>query len=137
MFDDRVITVGTVKGNNPTELKDLSNKVANTRLGGGTALFDCVKAALDESSQNFQPDQYNYTVIAMTDGRSNRGMAQRSFESYYKANKFTVPVFGILFGDADDSQMRTFVTTTNGELCDGRSGGEALLLCFRKAKGSN
>lgn len=137
MFDERVVTVGTVNGNNPTELKDLSNKVANTTLGGGTALFDCVRAALDDVLENYQPDQYNYTVVAMTDGRSNRGMSQREFEAYYKANKFTVPVFGIAFGDADESQMRTFITTTNGELCDGRSGGEALLLCFRKAKGSN
>lgn len=137
MFDNRVVNVGSVNGNNPTELKNLSRQVASTNLGGGTALFDCVKTALDEIRQNFQPDQYNYTVIAMTDGRSNRGMSQRSFESYYKTNKFAVPVFGIMFGDADDSQMRTFITTTNGELCDGRSGGEALLLCFRKAKGSN
>jgi Ca-activated chloride channel homolog len=137
MFDNNVVTVGTVSGNNPTRLKDLSKKVANTTLGGGTALFDCVRAALDEISKNYQPDQYNYTVIAMTDGRSNRGMSQRDFEAYYKANKFTVPVFGIAFGDADDSQMKTFITTTNGEICDGRSGGEALLLCFRKAKGSN
>lgn len=137
MFDDKVITVGTVDGNDPTALKALSKKVASTTLGGNTALFECVKAALDEISENYRPDQYNYTVIAMTDGQSNRGMEQRGFEAYYKANKFTVPVFGILFGDADDSQMKTFITTTNGEICDGRSGGEALLLCFRKAKGSN
>jgi len=137
MFDERVVTVGTVNGNNPTELKALSNRVANTTLGGGTALFGCVRSALDEIRQNYEPDQFNYTVIAMTDGRSNRGMSQREFESYYKANQFSVPVFGIAFGDADESQMRTFITTTNGELCDGRSGGEALLLCFRKAKGSN
>lgn len=137
MFDDKVVTVGTVKGNNPTQLKNLSKKVASTTLGGGTALFECVKAALDEIEQNFHPDQYNYTVIAMTDGRSNKGMSQDAFEAYYTAKKFTVPVFGILFGDADDRQMKTFVTTTNGEICDGRSGGEALLVCFRQAKGSN
>lgn len=137
MFDDRVANVGSVNGNNATDLKNLSKKVASTTLGGGTALFDCVRAALDEISQNFQPDQYNYTVVAMTDGRSNRGLSQSGFESYYRSKKLTVPVFGIMFGDADDSQMRTFVTTTNGEVCDGRSGGEALLLCFRKAKGSN
>jgi Ca-activated chloride channel homolog len=137
MFDERVVTVGTVDGNNPTELKALSDKVANTTLGGGTALFECVRAALNDIRDNYQPDQYNYTVVAMTDGRSNRGMSQQDFEAYYQANKFTVPVFGISFGNADDSQMRTFITTTNGELCDGRSGGEALLLCFRKAKGSN
>lgn len=137
MFDDRVVTVGTVEGNSPTALKDLSKKVASTTLGGNTALFECVRTALDELSDNYQPEQYNYTVIAMTDGQSNRGMSQREFEAYYKTNNFAVPVFGILFGDADDSQMKTFVTTTNGEICDGRSGGEALLLCFRKAKGSN
>ncbi len=137
MFDDRVVTVGTVDGNNPANLKALSNKIASTTLGGNTALFECVRTALDEINRNYQPDQYNYTVVAMTDGRSNRGMSPEAFESYYKANKFTVPVFGIVFGDADESQMRTFVTTTNGELCDGRSGEEALLLCFRKAKGSN
>lgn len=137
MFDERVVNVGSVQGNDPVALKNLANQVAKTNLGGGTALFDCVKAALNDIRQNYQPDQYNYTVVAMTDGKSNRGISQQSFESYYQANKFTIPVFGIEFGDADDSQLKTFITTTNGELCDGRSGGEALLVCFRSAKGSN
>ena len=70
----------------------------------------------------------------MTDGLSNSDH-QDEFESAYKSRGRDLPIFSIMFGDADPSQLKSLATLSNAKVFDGRSGDLAAV--FRQAKGFN
>ena len=72
--------------------------------------------------------------LLMTDGRSNSDH-QDEFESAYKSRGRDLPIFSIMFGDADPSQLKSLATLSNAKVFDGRSGDLAAV--FRQAKGFN
>lgn len=149
-FSNDTQLIGSVAGNDPSQLVALSKQVSGTDLGGGTALFDCLATAMTYVQKNYDPS-YAWEIVAMTDGASNQGMAVNDFVGTYDANSKTVttntngfweksqyqiPVYSIAFGDADLSQLNA-LTATGGSVCVGTSGGDALAKCFRDAKGNN
>ena len=56
------------------------------------------------------------------------------FESAYQELGSEVPVFSIMFGDADESQLQELAEYTNARVFDGR---ENLTEAFRSVKGYN
>lgn len=133
-FNEQVSPSGTVNGNDANQLKALSNKVKKLSANGSTNMFGCVEDAIDQIAKSFQPNAYNYAVIVLTDGQSNRGPSASDFANYYRKKNLAIPVFGITFGDADTSQLGVLVTATNGAVYDGKSN---MIDAFRKAKGNN
>jgi len=132
-FSDMTVQIGNaLEGNDPGALKALSTLITTRGTGSGTALFDCVKAALAYIADRDNP-KYGYSVIAMTDGQSNTGATATDFENYYRGQNLNIPVYGIAFGSADVSQMSVFVNT-GGAVYDGRLDVAA---AFRQAKGNN
>ena len=73
-------------------------------------------------------------IVLMTDGRSNSDH-QDEFESAYKSRGRDLPIFSIMFGDADPSQLKSLATLSNAKVFDGRSGDLAAV--FRQVKGFN
>jgi Ca-activated chloride channel family protein len=143
-FSSRVFEIGKlVEGNDPKALKNLSDNIRLTTPAGSTAMFDCLRTALDFIGTSYDPKSYNYGVIAMTDGASNAGMTVSQFPSYYQTKKLAVPMYAIAFGDATFDQLNVLKTLKSGDVlvpgsvCDGRQGGAELIRCFREAKGSN
>jgi hypothetical protein len=123
---------GQIQGNDPALLQDLSYEVSQFQVGGNTALFDCVESALRYLGASLDP-VYNYSVIALTDGHSNEGADSAAFADFYRKGRYTVPVYGIAFGDADLTQLETF-KLTGGDVYDGR--GDAAN-AFLMARGNN
>jgi Ca-activated chloride channel homolog len=142
-FSTSTTDLGTVTGQDAATLKRLSKTIEGRRPDGGTALFSCIRDAIERIANGYNLSKFNYSVIAMTDGQSNAGLSDTDFVRYYQNKRLAVPVFGIAFGDADLVQMNRFKTLRAGDVlvpgavCDGRAGGESLVLCFRQAKGSN
>ena len=56
------------------------------------------------------------------------------FMENYRALGMDVPVFSIMFGDADPEQLEQLAEATNARVFDGR---EELIDAFRKVKGYN
>lgn len=81
-----------------------------------------------------EASQYTTAIVLMTDGRSNSDH-QDEFESAYKSRGRDLPIFSIMFGDADPSQLKSLATLSNAKVFDGRSGDLAAV--FRQAKGFN
>jgi Ca-activated chloride channel family protein len=136
-FSDHTETVGSVTGNDPTALKVLSAKVANTDLGGGTGMFDCLSKALDYAGDHYDAS-FAWEIIAMTDGGSNQGMSSGEFTSkwqvFQQKTGISIPVYAIAFGnDVDHAQLET-LKATGGAVYDGTSNVAA---AFRNAKGNN
>jgi Ca-activated chloride channel family protein len=75
-------------------------------------------------------------VILMTDGKSNPGYDFSNFQARRReiGLNWDIPVFGILFGDASDEQLKQLAEATSGRVFDGR---HDLVAAFREARGYN
>lgn len=133
-FGDTTFQIGqTTNGSDPAALKELSNLIAASTVVGGTALYDCVRDALDFVGRHYEPERYAFSVIALTDGVNSVGSSAQDFSTYYANKGLDVPVYGIAFGNADFSEMSVF-NQTGGAVYDGRQDVGA---AFRAARSNN
>jgi len=96
----------------------------NLRMTGSTALYDSVLAALSNMHLERQKNpNYQYSVVAFTDGENNRGRTLAQFKAAYAQlpeDVRAIPVFMVLFGEAHESELRDLVATTGGRVFDAR-----------------
>ena len=83
---------------------------------------------------SYDVKQYSPAIILMTDGKSQNSLQGSGFTEFYRESGLDVPVFSIMFGDAEDAQLKALATLTNARVFDGR---QDLIDAFRKVKGYN
>jgi Ca-activated chloride channel family protein len=97
---------------------------AGLNMRGGTALFDAVLKSLKNMADEKQRSPgYQYSVVAFTDGENNKGRTFEEFKRDYELlpeDARSIPVFMVLFGDANEKQLRELVKVTGGRLFDAR-----------------
>lgn len=135
-FSDSVGGVGTIVGNDPTSSLNLLNQLIAFRDGGGTNIYGCVMYALDELQRQTNPDTLP-AVIVLTDGMHNGGTSFRNLKDYYTEAGLTIPIYSIMLGEAQKGDLESLAQLSNGRICDGRQGEEALIQCFKDFRGSN
>jgi Ca-activated chloride channel family protein len=93
-------------------------------MTGGTALYDSVLAALTHSlEQRKKNPQYQYSVVAFTDGENTMGRDLAAFERSYNQlpeDVRGIPVFMVLFGEAKEADLKRLVQITGGKVFDAR-----------------
>ena len=103
------------------EVRDFAE---NLKMNGGTALYDAVLQALINMNEQRQKNpNYQYSVVAFTDGESNKGRDLAQFKAAYAAlpeDVRAIPVFMVLFGEANEKALKELVATTGGRLFDAR-----------------
>lgn len=106
------------------ELKRVRDTADELRMAGGTAMYDAVLTGLqnmlEERKRN--PD-YQYSVVAFTDGKSNMGRRLEDFKRAYAQlpeDVRGIPVFMVLFGEADAADLKALVEITGGKVFDAR-----------------
>ena len=129
-FDDQVLAEYTAVGSG-AELEALYDRVESQDTGSGTDMYVAAEEALQVLS-HYDLSQYTPAVILMTDGMS--GGSFDAFMEQYQELGEDVPVFSIMFGDADSEQLEELAAATNARVFDGR---EDLIDAFRKVKGYN
>ena len=96
------------------------------QMNGGTALYDAVLQALVNMNQERQKNPgYQYSVVAFTDGEVNKGRDMAQFKTAYAAlpeDVRAIPVFMVLFGEANEAALKDLVATTGGRVFDARKG---------------
>ena len=130
LFDDRVLAEYTAVGSGG-ELEALYEKVKEQPTGAGTDMYIAADEALNVLQQ-YDLSQYTPAVILLTDGMS--GGSYDAFMEHYREMGEDVPIFSIMFGDADPEQLDELAAATNARVFDGR---EDLIDAFRKVKGYN
>lgn len=94
------------------------------RMTGGTALYDSVLAALKHMLEQKQKNpNYQYSVVAFTDGENTKGRSLQEFQQAYAAlpeDVRGIPVFMVLFGEAKEADLKALVQTTGGKVFDAR-----------------
>ena len=69
----------------------------------------------------------------MTDGESNYNRLNQ-LQSVYKQINKDIPIFSIMFGYADETQLEDIANLTNAKVFDGRTN---LLEAFKQVRGYN
>ena len=129
-FDSRILN--EFYTDNGEETSNMIEKIKNQELGGSTNLYMPVMKAFDILSDE-NPDDYNLSVILMTDGEGNSGYFS-DYKKAYKSLKHKIPVYAIMFGSASRYQLEEITDLSNGKVFDGRSN---LLSAFKEVRGYN
>ena len=94
------------------------------QMSGGTALYDSVLAALEHMlAEKKKNPNYQYSVVAFTDGENNEGRKLADFQKAYAQlpeDVRGIPVFMVLFGEASEAELKQLVQTTGGRVFDAR-----------------
>ena len=94
------------------------------RMTGGTALYDAVLTALTNmNAERAKNPDYQYSVVAFTDGEANKGRTLAEFKEAYAAlpeDVRAIPVFMVLFGEANENDLKGLVAVTGGRVFDAR-----------------
>lgn len=120
----------SIKTGSDNDLAFLLRDVKGTNVGGGTDIYLAALKAFELLEQ--YPDDYNKSVVLMTDGESN---CMTFYEFQEKAKSHTVvPVYSITFGSAKPKQLKQLAEETGGKVFDGV---KDLTNAFREVRGYN
>jgi Ca-activated chloride channel family protein len=89
---------------------------------GDTAIYTSLEGAYGHLGS----DEDTFTsIVLMTDGENTRGASPSDFEAFHRrlpGGQREIPVFPILFGDSDRSELQHIADLTGGRLFDARKG---------------
>ena len=116
------------KGNDTSKL---ITKISSARPTGGTNIYGCSVEALKELKK--YNDDYTKSVILMTDGLSNTG-SYTSLVNYYQILDEKIPIYSIMFGASDETELTNIANLTNAKVFDGRT---SLIRAFKEVRSYN
>ncbi len=106
------------------ELSRVRDFAEGLKMNGGTALYDAVLQALTQMNAERQKNpNYQYSVVAFTDGEVNKGRSLAEFKAAYAElpeDVRAIPVFMVLFGEANEAALKDLVSITGGRTFDAR-----------------
>lgn len=134
-FSGKVLNIWNTDNGLKTE--ELLNNISTLQPSGSTNIYDtCIQALAilkDEDLKDEDFENYNVSVVLMTDGMSNVG-SMSNLKSYYNAIKIDIPIYSIMFGSAYEDELEDIASFTNAKVFDGRTD---LLKAFKQVRGYN
>jgi Ca-activated chloride channel family protein len=104
-----------------TAVRDAADQL---KMTGGTALYDAVFVSLERMlAERKKHPNYQYSVVAFTDGENNQGRTLEAFKRDYQAlpeDVRGIPVFWVLFGEANEKDLKALAQLTGGRVFDAR-----------------
>lgn len=110
----------------------LINSILSLSPTGATNIYDSSIRALEILSEE-DTNNYNVSVVLMTDGMSNMGSYATLSRKYREIGK-DIPIYSIMFGDAYEQDLTQIADLTNAKVFDGRLD---LLRAFKEVRGYN
>lgn len=132
-FDAEVKNIYTAESAGDAELERLYEEFSKEEPDGGTDMYLALEKGLEIISDSYDLSDYTPALILMTDGESIDSH-KREFWDLYQEKNMDIPVFSIMFGDADPTQLEDLAGLTNARVFDGRTD---LVSAFRSVKGYN
>lgn len=114
------------------DVSDLREAIKDLSPLGSTNIYEATSTAL-EILEKEELEKYNASIVLMTDGKSNMGKFS-NLKNDYTGDKTKIPVYSILFGDAEENELQEIADLTNGKIFDGRTD---LLQAFKEVRGYN
>lgn len=91
---------------------------------GDTAIFTSLEKAYEHLDAGRSQDTFT-SIVLMTDGENTTGADAADFDAFYAGldrDRRETPVFPILFGDSDRSELEHIAELTGGRLFDAQEG---------------
>lgn len=129
-FSNEVLDVWSAEGNS-TDLEALYDEVAGLFPAGGTNIYEAMQKGM-ELLKEYDLSNYTPAIILLTDGQSQD--YSPDFKAFYEEQGMDIPIFSIMYGEADSSQLEQLADMTNARVFDGRSD---LTGAFQKVRGYN
>ncbi len=123
---------GVVSTNDGTEVSQILKKIEDSSPYGGTAIYAAANKALDLLKDE-DKDVRNKSIILMTDGEGNIGK-YKDLSKHYSQIGENIPIYSIMFGDANPKQLEEIAKLTNGKVFDGK---QDLVKAFKEVRGYN
>ncbi len=105
-------------------LEQVREYASGLTMKGGTAMYDAILEALTQMSAAQAKDRnYQYSVIAFTDGENTQGRNLTQFKEAYAAlseDARAIPVFTVAFGEASDTALKEISKLSGGRSFDAR-----------------
>lgn len=119
------------------QMNQIRYTIERFKANGKTAIFDALVRAckLAENARKNDPDRY-YSIVLMSDGKSNAGMGLNQFMRYYRQveqRSGQIKTFPIIFGETDQAAMKQIAEASGGRMFDGNH--ESLADVFKKIRG--
>ena len=124
--------LGTWSTNKGTETENILAQIHSLRPNGTTAIYPSAIEAL-KLLKDDDPEVYNSSVILMTDGMANVGTFNELEYEYAKIQK-EIPIYSIMFGDADEYELEYIAELTHAKVFDGKTD---LVKAFKEVRGYN
>ncbi len=115
-----------------TQTADLIREINDRKPSGGTALYPAAQKAL-QLLESEDRNTYNTSIILMTDGMANRGSFSE-LKWTYDSIGLDIPIYSIMFGSADESELNSIAELTNAKVFDGKTD---LVKAFKEVRGYN
>lgn len=111
--------------NPQAELDRIKQLAGGLTAKGGTAIYDSLVRGYQLIGQQAaaDPDRF-HSIVLMTDGENQNGSGLPGFEAAFRAlpaHARQIPVFTVLFGESNQSEMDRVAALTGGRVFDGRS----------------
>ncbi|HKX28906.1 MAG TPA: VWA domain-containing protein [Blastocatellia bacterium] len=140
-FNSRVTDVWRAEGNQPGTLRELLARIEAKIPDAGTDIYSPAIQGLEILNQEPNLDRYLPSVVLMTDGASNEGKRFGDLETEWNQlqpgwskRQLAVPIYAIMFGAADPSQLNVIANLTRSRVFDGS---QNLIDAFKKVRGYN
>lgn len=105
-------------------LAEVRDAAEQLKMTGGTALYDSVYRSLERMlDERKKHPNYQYSVVAFTDGENNQGRTLEAFKRDYQElpeDVRGIPVFWVLFGEANEKELKELAKLTGGRVFDAR-----------------
>ncbi|MDR2661938.1 MAG: substrate-binding and VWA domain-containing protein [Treponema sp.] len=131
LFNNGIKQIIRVSGNDPEALLAAYRGIVSAKPGGGTDMYTPILRSF-QLMAGYNTADYISAVIVMTDGESEDYFSE--FRGIYKEKGLDVPVFSIMFGDANQEQLDGLAELTRARVFDGKTD---LVTAFKNARGYN
>ncbi len=133
-FSKQIITILQAEGNSD-ELTYLYNDLKQYNTLSATYMYEAIGKAIDilEENKDILKD-YSPAIVVLTDGRPNGEWSFEDLKEAYDDLDMDIPIFGIMFGDAQEEDLEEIATMSKARVFDGRND---MIKAFQNVKGYN
>lgn len=120
-FPAQTFKLGTDRQKNQEILNDLSRAVNQLKADGGTAIFSAVASVYPQAQEEMRKEVRSVSIVLLTDGQNTNGMKLDDFKDFIaKSGAPKVPVYAIMYGEANQAEMDDLTKSTGGRVFDAR-----------------
>ncbi|PSM41506.1 hypothetical protein C6Y14_21725 [Streptomyces dioscori] len=139
-FGGRVLEERTVTVRGQRDLRTLADIVAHGGYGDATAVWTALDHGYRTASSALTDEpERSVSIVLMTDGENNAGIAYEEFVRRYEARsaetRTAVHTYPVHFGEADAEALRRAAGRTGGRMVDADARGSSLSEAFKEIRG--